>query len=159
MLPSAPRPAATSTSGTLRAAALIIAALLALASPAAAQTDTTAHAPPPATPTPRARRNPKLITAEEIAAHPARDAYELVRALRPTWLRPTTAGPVGTQGMEAATMLEPVVFRDGSRMGGLAELRNIPAESISELRFLDGREAMDRWGQGNSAGAILVTSR
>ena len=43
-----------------------------------------------------ARRDPNLITAEEIASKQAQTLYDAVRALRPAWMmrsRPTTLMP------------------------------------------------------------------
>jgi outer membrane receptor for ferrienterochelin and colicin len=147
-----------------------LAASLLLAPALAAQSDSTPAQPavPAAAATqpvpaarPRASRN--LITAEEIAAHPARDLYELVRALRPVWMRGNAASitdirrdPENGQRDIRARL---VVMHDGSRMGELEELRRIPIETVGEVRYLDSRDAVARYGGEFSGGAILVNSR
>jgi hypothetical protein len=44
-------------------------------------------------------------------------------------------------------------------MGGPEVLEGFPAHSTETIDFLDGVDATSRFGTGNSAGAILVTSR
>lgn len=144
------------------------AAALVLAPSLAAQTDTTPAPPRPATATagagrpdaPRPRPNRNLITAQEIAEHPSRDLYELVRSLRPAWLREdvaTTSNTGGGESMFVSARL--VVMHDGLRIGGLEELRRIPIERVGEVRYLDGRDAVARYGGEFRLGAIVVTSR
>ena len=149
------------------------AAALVLAPSLAAQTDTTSAPPPaadtaaagarqPSAPRPRPNTNRNLITAEEIAAHPSRDLYELVRSIRPAWLRGTAATTTsyrsGNENIpDVHTRL--VVMHDGLRLGELQELRRIPIATVGEVRYLDSREAVARYGGGFGGGAIVVTSR
>jgi outer membrane receptor for ferrienterochelin and colicin len=145
------------------------AAALVLAPSLAAQTDTTPAPPRPAAATagagqpnaPRPRPNRNLITAEEIAEHPSRDLLELVRSLRPAWLRGNAASPTNIRGNEAFPDIRArlVVMHDGLRIGELEELRRIPIETVGEIRYLDGRDAVARYGGGFGRGAIEVTSR
>jgi hypothetical protein len=143
------------------------AAALVLAPSLAAQTDTTPPPPRPATATagagrpeaPRPRPNRNLITAEEIAEHPSRDLYELVRSLRPAWLREevATTSNIGHDSPFVSARL--VVMHDGLRIGDLEELGRIPIETVGEVRYLDGRDAVARYGGEFGRGAIVVTSR
>jgi hypothetical protein len=145
-------------------------AALVLAPSLAAQTDTTS-APPatapagagqPDAPRPRRRVDRNLITAEEIAAHPARDLHELVRAIRPAWLRAPAASTTDIRrGSENLPDVRArlVVMLDGARIGELEELRRIPITTVGEVRYLDSRDAVARFGGEFSGGAILVTSR
>ena len=130
------------------------AAALACARPAAAQTDSTAATASVEISQPQAalRGNRNLLTVQDIEARHAPNAYELIRALRPGWLR----GARGASGLRGAQV---VVYRDGMRMGGPSVLRDINPESISEIRFFDATDATQRWGTDHGAGAIFVTTR
>lgn len=112
------------------------------------------------------RRTGNVITAEEITASSAPTALELVRHLRPAWL--TERGLRGTGGAAApgATTSQAtegpagvVVYRDGVRLGMFASLETIPVETIREVRWLNGRDATQRYGTGHGAGAIEVLTR
>jgi hypothetical protein len=102
---------------------------------------------------PRADRN--LITAEEIAsAERAGSAYDVVRALRPNWLRGRSPGTVQNPGGGAV-----VVYVDDLRVGGVEHLRSLPSNTISSMRYLDSGNATTRFGTGHMGGAILVAVR
>jgi hypothetical protein len=44
-------------------------------------------------------------------------------------------------------------------VGGAEALNRITAESVGEIRFVDSREAVLRWGADHGGGAILVSTR
>lgn len=136
----------------LAAAACAVATLLCVR-PSAAQADSSAAAASPApAPQPRVHHDRNALTEEEIAERHDANAYELVRALRPGWLR----GSRGASGLNP----DPVtVLRDGMPMGSLEALRDMPLESVKEMHFYDAMEATQRWGTGHTAGAIVVTTR
>lgn len=77
-------------------------------------------------------RSSDLITAEEIAANPSPSAYELVRKLRPTWLR--GRGVTSLRDPAAAGAI--VVYLDESRFGGVESLRQVSASGIRSIRYL-----------------------
>jgi hypothetical protein len=86
--------------------------------------------------------------------------YEVVRKLRPAMLasRGTLAGPQSrSQLWEASSGIK--VYLDGFRYGGVESLATISASSVVEVRWLSAMEATTRFGTGNTAGAIVVTSR
>lgn len=92
------------------------------------------------------RRNPDVITQEELADLQLLDALQVVQRLRPRWLR-----------IRAGALPETVV--NGSRIEGQAEaLRNYRVGEIRELRYLSPADATLRFGTGYPAGAILVTT-
>jgi hypothetical protein len=98
-------------------------------------------------------RNSQIYSAiqasEAISKTNARTAYGIVEQLRPTFLR----APLGTDA-------QPVVYLDGMLIGGVAELRTISAESVSQIQFLSAMEAAGRYGRpGRLGGVILLTSR
>jgi hypothetical protein len=99
---------------------------------------------------PRADRT--LLTMEEITRAGSQDAYTAVQALRPHWLT--------KRGISSVNMSETIkVYLDGNLMGGPEFLRQITANSISNIRHLDGLEATQRYGLDHGVGAILVFTR
>jgi hypothetical protein len=92
---------------------------------------------------------PNVITREQVDYLVGyRTAYELVRVLKPTWLR------------QRSTRVDPVrVYLDGMRLGNVRELSNISVESVQEIRYMSGPDATTRFGTGHSGGAIVVISR
>jgi hypothetical protein len=103
---------------------------------------------------PKIKRNPDVISMQEIeASTDAHDAYELVKRLRPLWLTMRGVGSINLPVAELA------VYVNGVRLGGPDALRDIPRTDIAEMRFLRGTDATQRFGTGHENGAILVTSR
>ncbi len=94
------------------------------------------------------RRNPNLITAQELANVEVGTAYEAVQRLRPQW-------------MNRRGGMEPKVFVDGSPqgMGGLDTMRQYRVDSLREIRFIDPPDATMRWGTGHGAGVIDIITR
>lgn len=96
-------------------------------------------------------RDRNLISAEEIAAEPVTSADELVRRLRPAWLR--NRGPSSISG--GAPSL-PRVYIDEVPTGGLEALQRISTQIIREIRFISGRDATTRWGLDHGGGVIMI---
>jgi hypothetical protein len=112
-----------------------------------AQTDTTFH--PPATV--KINRRSDLISLEEIqATSDARDAYELVRRLRPQFLN---VRATGTAGRTRPTDL--LVWVNGAERGPLETLRTIPAHAVLEIRKISAADAVTQYGKDQN-GVILV---
>ena len=104
------------------------------------------------------RRDRDLITQEEIlAAKTFTNSYEMVRSLRPQFLRPAS-GPrsLGGATQGAAQVTTPIVYVDEVKFGDLEVLKNIRTEDVKEIRYLRSGEAQARWGLGHEAGAIMV---
>ena len=107
-------------------------------------------------------KSPDEIPRVEIDAERAQyaTAYDLVRALRPSMLHsreraferqsPTTLWQA-SHGIK--------LYLDGIAYGGLESLATIPAASVMDVRWLSALDATTRFGTGNAAGAILVSSR
>ena len=93
-------------------------------------------------------RNQNLITAEEIQTVDAATAMDVVRRLRPNWLR-FLGERVGS----------PVVYLDGGRRGEPSTLAHILIDNVQDIRYLSAPDATQRYGTGHTAGAILVTSK
>ncbi len=101
-------------------------------------------------------KNPNVITAEEIAQSisniPLRSAYDVIKYLRPTFLKVRGT----TSGVAQPGSTEPVVYVNNLRYGGPRALRNIFVEQIAEIRYLSPSDATMRFGLGHAGGAILV---
>ena len=98
------------------------------------------------------RRDPNLITAEEMAEYTTLTAVDVVRRLRPRWLQGRGAGTGGSN--------LPQLILDGARMGDASNgLRSISVSDVSEMRYMSASDATMRYGTNFPGGAIVVTSR
>ncbi len=91
-----------------------------------------------------------MIQLEQIREQPASDAYDLIRNLKPQWLR--RGGHRSIYFTSYAT-----VYVNDSKHGDIDSLRSIPAEHIKEIRFLNAGEAASRFGLNHAGGAILIS--
>ncbi len=96
--------------------------------------------------------NAPTITVEEIQENAARNAYDLIRNIRPGWLRPRARVT-----LSGATPV--AVYLDGVRTGGPEALYEVQTQQISAANFLDGPSATQRFGTDHGGGAILITTR
>lgn len=95
------------------------------------------------------------ITPEEVqeAASSTTTAYALVQRLRPHWLRKR-----GRSSIENPSDIR--VYMNGSRYGSTPQdLRNINAENVASLEFLNAAQATNRYGTGHDHGVILVSTK
>ncbi|MGH7461337.1 MAG: hypothetical protein ACREMA_09950 [Longimicrobiales bacterium] len=104
-----------------------------------------------------------LVTARELARSGITTAHDAVRLLRPQWLRDPGVHVIGEQqcperwtDVPACPDRRLVVYLDDSRLGGVETLKEISAQTIRSIQFLDGAAATYRWGAGHSHGAILI---
>ena len=100
------------------------------------------------------RPDQSLITAEEIAETRVHNAYEAVQALRPQWLTRRAS-----RTLADATPRVPTVFLDRMELGPLASMRSVAVTDIQEIRFHDGRQAMNRFGIEYDSGIIQIITR
>ena len=128
--------------------------LFSLCLPVATEAQDTASTTP--TPDKRIRRDPAIITQEEITAEggDARNLLEVVQRLRPFWINPTR----GRSSINLGTS-EPVVYINNARQGSPSVLQQYSAAGIREIRHLRGTEASMRFGSGHENGAILLIMR
>jgi guanyl-specific ribonuclease Sa len=98
------------------------------------------------------KRSANVITAEELIETRATNAFEAVSRLRSNWLRKRGVASINREG-------NIVVYRDGMRFGTPESLRQINADAIESITFLDGLQATQRFGIDHGNGAILVASR
>ena len=109
----------------------------------------------------KGRKN-NVISAEEIAKSSASNAYDLIKTLRPQWLRArgiSTGMPDPSGGGVSDPGGGIAVYVDGARQGGLDQLENIGAERVQELRYLSANDATQKYGTGHTQGAIEVTTK
>lgn len=99
---------------------------------------------------PRTRRD--LITHPQIAATEQNNLYDAIQRLQPRWLVPQ-----GTLNTVIG------VFVNGAPVGGVEFLRQIPASSVEEVRFLDNRainaELTTRQADGLGSAIMVATRR
>lgn len=95
-----------------------------------------------------------VVELEEIEASTASNAYDMVRQIRPQWLRGR-----GSTNLRGGEPVLPVVYVSGAREGSVEALRNIPTLALLRLRFVDAPTATMRYGEGHSGGVIEVTLR
>jgi len=91
------------------------------------------------------------ISADEIAGANADTAMEVIRRLRPEYLRSR-----GSQSLQSAGPVYPVVYASGVRLGGLEQLRFIQSSDVEVIRFIGAADATMLWGTGHIGGVIEV---
>jgi hypothetical protein len=93
---------------------------------------------------------PDQITAADIEKANVITAYDAVDRLARRWFRDMSGNASG----------EVVVYLDtNQKLGGKEALRDIPAREVVEIRYLKSADAVGRYGQEASGGAIIVTRR
>jgi hypothetical protein len=85
------------------------------------------------------------LTAEQVAATELPTVYEVVDRLRRRWFKDPLSGKAVT------------VYQEGRKLGDRAALKEIPAQEVELLEYIDGLTAIRRWGQEAEGGAIVVT--
>lgn len=103
---------------------------------------------------PTTRHDRNLITREDIETTDAVTAYEVLERLKPQWLRQR---PPRSHNRST----EVVVLVDNVQIGGLESLRDVHADNIATIRWLDSAQAGQLPGLGSrhALGAILVDTR
>jgi hypothetical protein len=122
----------------------------------------------------KAKKDKKLITAEEIAEAGVNTAYEAVQKLRSDWLRagqrqmtvysradggsdsPRSGDETGSLSDASSRGVKLAVFVDGTELGGTEELQRIQSNRIEEMRYLSGSDAQQQYGSRYAAGVIQV---
>jgi hypothetical protein len=102
--------------------------------------------------TSKSRSNDTVITLDEIENSHQPTLFDVVRALRPNWLRASPTAVRGDQDIGIA------VYLDAQRAGGLDILRQFPSTAASSLHYFTASEAQSRFGLGNLHGVIQIVS-
>jgi glutaredoxin len=95
----------------------------------------------------RSRSSSTLITAEDLETVQNLNAYDAINRLRPQWFQSRSPNE------------SPVVHLNGARIGGVRQLNTIQANTLSEIRYRNGRDASTRYGTGYGGGVIELTSK
>lgn len=95
-----------------------------------------------------------VITADQIEAAQVATAYDLIVKYRANFLH--SRGP---NSILLKRPKEPTVYLDDVEYGLINSLRNIPAVQISEIRFIEGWDAMTKYGSDHVAGVIQIYTR
>ena len=123
------------------------------------------------------RPSSDLITREQIDGVKSANLYDVIEALHSNWLNERMPAPrdratmkqdstgkaqysadyAGTRSMPGAAGGIQVYF-DGTRVGGLAELKSMRPADVYNIRRINGIDAQARFGIGHSAGVIYVSS-
>lgn len=96
-----------------------------------------------------------LITEDEIDSVHAFSAFDAVYKLRPRFL--ATRGKLSLDPKVPPAL--PNVYVDNMFYGDVTTLRGIAAGSIESIRFYDVGEAQYKFGHGNMAGVIGITTK
>ena len=91
------------------------------------------------------------LSQEEMLREHFTNVYDAVAALRSAWLTVR-----GTDSFQQTSQIW--VYYDGTRLGGVDEMRSVIVSSVASLRHYNGVDATMRWGVGHSAGAIQILS-
>ena len=95
--------------------------------------------------------NHNVVTSQELDRAGDVTLYEALNQLRPAFLRSRGSLPGAT------TPAAPIqVYIGGMRMGEIDHLRQIVANSVLEVRFLEPQQAISRFGGNNTGGALVV---
>jgi hypothetical protein len=122
----------------------------------------TAHTPPPSTNAPSTVA--RHISAAEIQASGARDAWEVLRRLGRFQLRESASGePMRIRPSRGRSTIllhdDPVVLLDGIRLVDIKMLRNVRASTIASVDFYNSSQATLLVGTGATGGAIAILTR
>ncbi len=105
-----------------------------------------------------AQRRSNVLTTEEIERAKVGTAYEAVQTLRPRWLQPVKE-LIRLPGTPDAPPESPKVsvYVNEVSVGDLEYLKDIPAATVLEMRWLKPFEAANRFGPTEGQAAIVVT--
>ncbi len=102
----------------------------------------------------RSARDTNVITRQELDASVARNAYDAIQNLRPSFLRTR-----GTQTFDPTVSTQASVYLDGQRYGDITALKSMMLDAIEEIRYLNPAAATNKYGTNHTAGVIEVTTR
>jgi len=102
------------------------------------------------------RRDPNIITAEELQTANASNVYDAIRTLRPEWLSRGSIQAVRGEGGGYTT----VVYMDRMLYGAPDMLRQMGLGSVLQVRWFGPSEAQGEFGlSGGMQGVIQVVTR
>jgi hypothetical protein len=92
-----------------------------------------------------------VLTQEEFRGSGHSNLYDVVQALRPSWL--VQRGPISLSDPEAGRV---VVYVNNVQAGGVEYLRQVNVLEVVSLRYLDPLEASAQFGLKQSGGAAII---
>lgn len=98
----------------------------------------------------RQRPDFNTINREDLQSTHYHTAYEAVEALHSNWLI--------TRPLSQLSQDQVQVYLDNIRLGGVAELQNMPVDQIYYMRYFNSTEATTRWGIGHTQGVIYIST-
>jgi len=93
-------------------------------------------------------------TAKQIANTGVISAYQAIAQLRPNFLRSAWEEPYVLIQPTTSTI---IVYVDGMRQSDVSHLRNMAANNIQQIEYLDSKAGVERYGMGHDGGVINVT--
>jgi len=112
-------------------------------------------ASPPSVVAQSRERHPDFITLAEVRLANATSTLDMIRTLRPAFLRlsPRTADPLNVSG--------PAVYENQTYVGDVSWLSKIPLMQVKQVEYVHPAEARVRFGAmcPCEAGVILVQTR
>ncbi|HUF65990.1 MAG TPA: hypothetical protein VMM17_08435 [Gemmatimonadaceae bacterium] len=107
----------------------------------------------------RSVRAPDLISAQEIAATAAVNAYDVVMRLRPQWFRSSGVASVGGGAVRQGSV---IAYVDNVKLGAVDNLRSISAAGITSIRYMNAEMAASRLpdiSRDLISGAVIVSTK
>jgi hypothetical protein len=92
-----------------------------------------------------------VLTREEVRGSAHNNLYDVVQALRPSWL--VQRGPISLTDPGAGRV---VVYVNDVQAGGAEYLRQVSVLDVVSLRYLDPLEASAQFGLKQSGGAAII---
>jgi hypothetical protein len=92
-----------------------------------------------------------VLTQEEVRGAVYNNLYDVVQALRPSWL--VQRGPISLTDPEAGRV---VIYVNDVQAGGVEYLRQVSVLDVVSLRYLDPLEASAQFGLKQSGGAAII---
>jgi hypothetical protein len=99
-------------------------------------------------------RDANVITAPELSASKARNAYDAIRQIRPEMLRNRDLGTVAYFKAR-----HPLVAVDNTLVGGVEVLRGLPTGKVARIEYVNSWMAAKRYGTGFTNGLMLIETR
>jgi hypothetical protein len=101
--------------------------------------------------------NRSVITDAEIPTSGTESAFDLIQRIRPEYLRPKpTQTYMGAKSNEAPP---PALVFNGQRLGDVGDLRQVPAPSLSYVRYYTIEEGKRKFGMQYGGGVIEIRYR
>jgi hypothetical protein len=94
------------------------------------------------------------LTRAQLATTNSDNLYDAINKLRPQWL--TSRGPTSVTDATPSTV---DVYMDGSLLGKVDYLRDVPVLDVTEVRYWDAGQASVRFGMGHPHGVIELTRK